>query len=697
MRLSFFLLALLGAAPLAAQVGGDPSPHSEAALVADADAVRPGESVDVAVRLDLDEGWHSYWTNAGDSGLPLEAAWTLPEGVTAGPLRFPYPSRIDVAGLTSYGYEGSPAHLVRLAVPADFVGDAVEVVADLDWLVCADVCLPAEQTVSLTIPVGAPAETGRLDAARASIPAKAEGWTASAATTDGGYVLSLDPPAGWTGSLEGAQFYVDTPGVVDHPAAQTFQQEGGAWAVALAASPYAEAPADRLRGVLVGPEGQVLAGGARAVEVDALVAGAGATAVASVPEAGMGLWAALGLAFVGGLLLNLMPCVFPVLGLKVLGFVRGREDDAATLRRNGLAFASGVVLSFVVLAGTLLALRAAGAGLGWGFQMQSPPVVAGLAVLMTLLALNLLGVFEVGGRLMTAGARFDRGEGTGGAFLSGVLATVVATPCTAPFMGAALGYAVAQPAPLALAVFTSLGVGMALPYVVLSFHPAWLRRLPRPGPWMEALKQALAFPLFATAGWLVWVFGRQAGVDGAGALLLALVLVGFGAWVWGRWQAASGRGRVAARTAALASALAAGVLVVAASGWTAGVASGAGASDGWEAFDPEAVEALVASGEPVFIDFTAAWCLTCQVNKKTSLGVEAVRAAFAERGVTTVRADWTNRDPAITAYLDRFGRSGVPLYVYYPGGQAAPVLLPEVLTPQVVLDALGGGARTASL
>lgn len=688
-----FLLALVAAAvPLAAQPD-DSSPHSNAVLVADADAVRPGEAIDLAIRIDMEEGWHSYWINPGDSGLPVEATWTVPEGATVGPLRFPHPERYDIEGLTSYAFEGSPSFLARLAVPASASG-TVDVTADVTWLVCADVCLPAEQTVSLSIAVGEPGEMGRLDDARQSLPVKAEGWTAAAAATDGGYLLTLAPPASWAGSLDGAQFFVDQTGVVDHPATQSFQQEGSAWAVELAASPFGAATAERLRGVLVAPDGVTFEGGARAIEVDALVAGGDAAGPVSSGATELSVWGALAFAFVGGLILNLMPCVFPILSIKILGFVQGREDDAATLRRHGVAFSAGVLLSFLALGGALLAFRAAGAGLGWGFQLQSPPVVAGLAILMTLLGLNLMGVFEVGHGLMAAGARLDRGEGTRGAFLSGVLATVVATPCTAPFMGAALGFAIAQPALVALLVFAALGVGMALPYVVLSFNPSWLDRLPRPGAWMETMKQALAFPLFATAIWLVWVFGFQAGIDGAGALLLALLAVGLAAWLWGRWPASATRAgtlRITRGLALLAVAAAVG-LVVAGSRQSAPQAAAAG---GWEAYDAQAVEALVAAGDPVFVDVTAAWCLTCQVNKKTSLQTDAVQAAFAERGVRTIRADWTNRDAEITAFLDRFGRSGVPVYVYFPGGGAEPVLLEGVLTPQLVIDALSAPLTAA--
>lgn len=699
MRLVFLLLASVLATPALAQgaaVQADPSPHTEASLVAGAASVRPGGAVEVALRLVVDPGWHVYWLNPGDSGLPVEVEWALPRDATAGPLRFPYPERLTLAGLTSFAHEGTVHFPARITVPADARG-TVDLAARAEWLVCADVCLPAAADVALSLPVGDPGSSqgqapGPGDAGLAlalrDLPAPAVGWTTTAERTEGGYRLALAPPPGWTGTLQGATFFPSEKAVLDHAAEPAFRREGDAWAVSLPASAYAEAPVERLRGVLVGAEGAELVPGARAIELDVAVAGDEAAGGPAGTAAGPGLWAALALAFVGGLLLNLMPCVFPVLSLKLLSFAGGREAEAGERKRNGLAYGAGVVASFWVLAGLLLALRAGGEGLGWGFQLQSPPVVAALAALMTGLALNLLGVVEVGGRLSAVGGRYDRGTGTGGAFGSGVLATVVATPCTAPFMGAALGYALAQPVALALAVFTALGVGMALPLVALAFVPHLAARLPRPGPWMEATRQALAFPLLATAVWLVWVFGRQTGVDGAASLLLGLVLVGFAAWLVGRWPAgpSSVRARVAARGLAMAVLIAAVALVVLGARGGAPVAA---AADGWEPYDAARVDALVAEGRPVFVDATAAWCLSCQVNARTTLHTDAVEAAFRDAGVARFRADWTERDPAITAFLARFGRSGVPMYAFYPGGGAEPVLLPAVLTPGLVLDALG--------
>jgi len=689
----------------------DDSPCSNATLVADQDAVELGTAFDVALRIEIEPHWHVYWENPGDSGLPVQIEWDAPEGVRIGDLQNPFPERIDISGLTSYAFEDEAQLIARVAVPEDFAGDELVLSGNATWLICADICLQAEQPVSLTVSIGTPTVTRQLDAARALLPVQAEGWQASVAPADSGLALALTPPEGWNGSLEDAQFFPAEEGVLDHTAAQVYEQRRGVWSVGLTPSAYAESPADRIRGVLVAADGQGLVGDARAIEIDAMV-DASSTPVSS--RSGLNLGWALLFALGGGMILNLMPCVFPILSIKVLGFAEGK--DGATLRRNGLAFGAGVLVSFWVLAGLLLALRAAGAGLGWGFQLQSPPIVAALAALMVVIGLNLLGVFEIGNGLAAAGAKADRKSGLGGAFLSGVLATIVATPCTAPFMGAALGFALAAPAYASLLVFTALGIGMALPYVLLSFFPKWTERLPRPGAWMVTLRQALAFPLFATAVWLLWVFGLQVGMNGVALLLMALVLVSMAAWFIGHWPAhvASSKTRAVTRGLAVLAVVAAlGLAIPAVKGAPSALAlqgngtetsgielEAVGVDADWQPFSSTAVDQLVSEGQPVFIDFTAAWCLTCQVNKKTTLHTEGVDQAFERAGVTRVRADWTNRNPDITATLDRFGRSGVPFYVLYPGGDADPILLPEVLTPDIVTSALAtlpATSPTASL
>ncbi len=712
-RPRLLLLASLLAAPVArAQTvpSGDGSPHSAAELIAPVTSIQPAQPFEVALRLTTEPGWHVYWTNPGDAGSPPTLTWDVPAGFAPEALRFPFPERIELPPLASYGYEEEVIILVPVVPPPTLDAETVTLRARADWLVCADVCLPAEQEVSITLPVSDDSPQihatwgGPIDRARVDLPVAASGWTTSATATATGYDLSVAPPADWTGSLEGAYFFVDSTGVVEHAGAQPVTRSGESYRLALPASEYASEPIARLGGVLVLPEGSTLdLDGHRALLIDVPVEGvsAAAPAQAAVPAGGsLTLLLALLFAFGGGILLNLMPCVFPVLSIKLLGFAQGREGHGADLRRHGLVFALGVVVSFWVLAGALLALRTAGAGLGWGFQLQSPGVIAFLALLMFVLGLNLSGVFEVGFGLAGIGGRLDRKTGLGGAFLSGVLAVIVATPCTAPFMGAALGYAFAQPAVVALAVFTALGLGMALPYVLLSSFPSWLERLPKPGPWMSSLKQALAFPLFATTIWLVWVFGQQTGVDGAAMLLFSILLASIAGWLVGRWD----RTRISRRQhvftrglAAVAAGLALWTAVIGArSTLVAGAAAAAPAGDMWRPFDPVDIESLVTAGSPVFVDFTAAWCLSCQVNKRVALHTAEVEDAFRRRGVATFRADWTSYDSSITAAIDRLGRSGVPVYALYPGAGAPPVLLPELLTPAIVIDALEAVAVPAT-
>lgn len=700
---SFLLAALLlpGAGAVAQERFGPdgPTPYSDAALVAEVRSARPGTTFDVALRIALDPGWHVYWVNPGDSGMPTRITWTLPEGVEAGPIRWPVPTRIAVPPFETYGYYDEVLLLTAITVDPSFAGRTLELRARADWLVCEDVCLPAEAEVALALPVAdAPPEPDptwgpRIAATRDALPVPLPtGWTAVAERTEAGFRLRVAPPPAWAGQPAGAHFFPDRPSVVRHAAEQRVSTDAEGFTLDLERSEFARGEPERLSGLLVAPEGTTWDGHASAFALDLPLAGA-ALAAADAPTGAAGppltLLVALGLAFVGGLLLNLMPCVFPILSIKILGFAEGRGHDRWAMRRHGFLFGAGVLVSFWVLAAGLMALRAGGESLGWGFQLQSPPVVAGLALLMFALGLVLLGVFEIGLGLARAGAALDRGRGTSGAFFSGVLATVVATPCTAPFMGAALGWALAQPASAALTVFTALGLGMALPYVTLASFPGWLERLPKPGPWMVTLRQVLAFGLFATAVWLVWVFGVQTGPDGVALLLAAFTLVGFAGWLLGRWKAAT----TGPRTRLVTRGLALGALALAIAAVTAGSrvpppAGGTSANGAWQPFAPEVVEAHLEAGHPVFIDFTAAWCLSCQVNKRVALTAPEVERAFEARGVQRLRADWTHRDPVITEALAAFGRSGVPLYVLYPGPGLEPVVLPEILTPGLVLSAL---------
>ncbi|MCU0868201.1 MAG: thioredoxin family protein [Burkholderiales bacterium] len=683
--------------------------------MAETTAARPGTDVTVALVIDHDPGWHTYWKNPGDSGMPTRIAWTLPDGVTAGAIAWPAPKRLPVGPLANYGYDGEVLLLTTVSVPRTWpTGTPLALRAKADWLVCQDVCLPGGQTLTLDLPVqpgAAPTDPqwgARIAATRAALPAPARGWTVTARPDGADVVLTLaaDRAAGapsWpaTGAPAQVWFFPEAADVIDHAA--TPRASGtvdGTLELRVAGSAQFAAGTQRIAGVLVAdgtdwpaitveaawPGGRPTPSASPASPTTPAMSAADIRAATDAPPASpvSGAWAALGLAFVGGLILNLMPCVFPVVSIKVLGFVRDAGGAPARARAHALAFAAGIVVSFWVVAGGLLMLRAGGEALGWGYQLQSPPVVALLAALFFVLGLNLSGVFEWGGAVQAVAGRAASGGGLAGAFGSGLLATAVATPCTAPLMGAALGWALTQPAIAALAVFTALALGMAAPYVVLAFTPALAARMPRPGRWMETLKQFLAFPLYLTVVWLVWVLAEQSGAGAAARLLAALVLVAAALWAWQRF-ADPGRTRGVARAVAAAFAVAAiGV------GWPAAqpqAAVTAPAGD-WAAWTRAAEDTLVAQHRAVFVDYTAAWCVTCQVNKRVVLETDAVRAAFARTGVVRLRADWTRRDPDITAALARLDRSGVPVYVVHPADGSAPIVLPEVLTRDAVIAAL---------
>lgn len=718
------VLLLLGPPAQAQQAGmtDDPSPHSEAELVSARSSVQPGEPFTVALRMTMDEGWHSYWRNPGDSGQRTSIDWALPEGFEADSIRWPYPERIETGPLVSYGYSDELYLLVQVRPPQDLEpGTTVRLAGTADWLICEEICYPATADVELELPVTetAPESTewqSEIADARSRLPRSVDGWNAVVARSAGSYVLRLTPPSSWSGSLEEAYFFADEKGVVAHASTQPLSRQGEHFLIALQQSEYAQEPAERLSGVVVAGDGRSVwdeAGEIRALRVNAPVresdeiaaageiTGGGPPAGASA-GGGMSLGWALLFALAGGMLLNLMPCVFPILSVKVLSFTEQAGTTRSRMRGHGLIFALGILASMWVLAGVLLALRAGGSEIGWGFQLQSPYFVGVMVLLFFGIGLSLLGVFEVGTSLMSLGGRLQNRVGEQGylnSFLTGVLTTVVATPCTAPFMGAALGFAITLSAGGALLIFTALGAGIALPYVALSMAPRLLDRIPEPGPWMETLKQLLAFPMFATAVWLLWVFGQQAGVTGMSYLLLGILLIGLAAWVVSRWPAPaiSTRARIVSRTLALVLAVAGVAIGVTGAAQQSGqqavasTSSGGGsqsAEDSWESFSVEKVDRIRSEGRPVFVDFTAAWCLTCQVNKRTVLNTETVQEAFAEHDVALIKADWTNRDAEITRALESHGRSGVPLYVLYPGDGSDPRILPEVLTRDVVLDAL---------
>ena len=684
------LLALLPGAAAQAE-----APHASVELLADVRGVLPGQPFALGVQFKLDRGWHIYWQNPGDSGQAPRIDWQLPAGFTAGAIEWPYPQQVSKPPVVTYGYEDEVLLPVAVTTPASIAGPGPATLrATVHYLVCKDLCLPEQAALRLDLPVveqAAPDPAGQraIAAARARLPRQLPEITVGASRF--GDRVYLDWPA--AGALGGVRFFPDREGQIRHAAPQVLERVGDRARLTLMAAGVADA----VTGVLVNDRGWDAAGQVRALQVNAPLTSlasappAGQPMVADSGAGGMSLALAAAFALLGGLILNLMPCVFPVLSVKVLSFIQLAHGDPGRVRRHGLAFLGGVLASFWLLAGLLLALRAAGGGVGWGFQLQSPGFVAAMALLLTAVGLNLMGAFEVGLGLSRLAGSAPQPAGYPGSFLTGTLAVLVATPCTAPFMGAALGFALARPAWEALVIFTALGFGMALPYLLLAEAPGLLARLPRPGQWMVTLRQGLAFPMFATAVWLVWVLGRQSGVDAVGLLLLAALGVGFAAWGLGHVQRGGRRwlpGAVVVIGLGLAAVLGFGAAMRPAAQAAASLQPAAGID--WQPWSSVVVDAQRAAGRPVFVDFTAAWCISCQVNKRVALDTAAVSARFAQLGVVPLKADWTRYDPAITQALAGFGRSGVPLYVYYPPG-APPQLLPAVLTPGAVLQALGPG------
>lgn len=657
------------------------------------EGVEPGMPVWVGLQITHKPEWHTYWKNSGDSGLPTVLEWTLPAGVTAGDIAWPTPKKIPIGTLANYGYENTVLLPVPLTITPQFkpglLSGELDIKLKAAWLVCKKECIPEEGEFVLKLPVKS---TTALNGAAFDAAFKAQPKPLAADTTvRPGSQVQIDGNAikltvhNLPVALRGKTLDVfpETPEVIETAATPTQGWTGAVWTASVPLS------AQRSNSPAVMPF--VLASGTEAYRADLKVLGtwptvaaaatvspaldaalkANAAQASSAPS--LTLAAALLGALIGGLILNLMPCVFPVLAIKVVGFTQ-HAGDARAHRRAGVAYTAGVIVSFMALGALMLGLRAAGESIGWGFQLQSPAVVAALAALFTVIGLNLAGVFEFGSLLPSGVASLQAKNPTLDSFLSGVLAVAIASPCTAPFMGASLGFAVGLPAAQALLVFAAIGVGMALPYLLASWVPAVARALPRPGAWMDTFRKLMAFPMFATVAWLVWVLGQQSGIDGAGALLALLVALSLVVWA----LTLRGNARVALGTVSvvLLGALAWGAGSYITQG-QAGTATTA-ANSRWQAWEPGRVDQIVDTGQPVFVDFTAAWCVTCQYNKKTTLANGDVLADLAAKNVALLRADWTRRDPAITAALAQLGRNGVPVYVFYKKG-SAPVVLSEVL------------------
>lgn len=700
----------LGALALSTGAQAVKTEHVEVDLVAEKTALSAGTQW-LGIRVRHQPGWHTYWTNPGDAGYAMRLTWTLPAGVTASEIRWPAPHRIPTGDSASpainFGYEGDTLLPLSLQVDpsalAALADKPVKLGLHAEWLVCRDICVPEEGDIALNLTA---AKTGEavadspsaqlFAAARARLPEAKPAWKAIASVDGARLQLNIALPPGERAPASFEVFPV-AEGVLDPTVHKTFRTDDGIAAqLKLMDGKRPDAP---LQFVVVGAAAD---GSPVVASVQAAlgVAGLSPTAQALADAKGksdMSAWSAVALAFLGGLILNLMPCVFPVLSLKILGFAQHAgqgEEGRSALRAHGAAYAVGVLMSFLLLAAVLLGLRQGGAAVGWGFHLQSPVVVWVLAVVFCLIALNLAGLFEFGQFAPSSVLSFQAKNPLFDAFVSGVIAVVAASPCSAPFMGAALGFAVAQSNFTALAVFAALGVGMALPYVLLASFPAWIERLPRPGLWMVQLKQALAFPMFATVVWLIWVLAQQGGLDTAVIGLFALVMLSLGAWLAGigrRFSAPVGlvTGLLAVAAgwpgASVTAAVAAPSASVSPSGLL--VATNGAGKEVWQPWTPERVTELLAQGKPVFVDFTAAWCVSCQANKRLVLARADIAADFAGKEVVLLRADWTNRDARITRVLNELGRTGVPAYALYaPGRQVQ--LLPELLTTAAVRDAI---------
>lgn len=669
-----FFAVFLNAGPLPAQVY-EGRQLVRASLISSVTAIEPGRPFDVGLLLEMEEGWHTYWEYSGDAGLPTRIAWTLPEGFVAGPIQWPAPeAKLEPGDIQTYAYGGRVVLITTLAVPAGLAeGENVTIRARASWLVCKEICIPGSAELELTLPVSAasqPANEADFEAFRRQLPS------------------AEPPPYTLEWKREGGDLLLRVGGLPAGVSPELFPLPGEGQAVGHPVSTPPDAVRIAVnggfRGVLVVGEGR----DRRAWYVQSPPAGE-ATAVREAP-AGPGLWAALFYGFLGGLILNLMPCVLPVISLKIFGFIRQAGEAPARIFAHGLAFAAGIFLWFLGLGALIIALKAGGTEVTWAFQFQNPWFNIVIGTVVFVFALNLAGVFEfvLPGRAATAMENTGSGEGLSASFFQGIFATLLATPCTAPFLGTALGFAFSQPAGVILAMFGSIAAGMAFPYVLLSARPGWMRFLPRPGAWMEKLKQFMAFPLLATLVWLFSILGGQRGTGAVIGFSAFLVAVGFLCWVYGSFFGPLGRGRFRFLLLAVAVLLTAW----AGAGFLArSVDAAPTRSDDeidWIPFSAAELSRLRGEDRPVFVDFTADWCITCKFNERTAINTPAVRALLREKDVAPVMADWTNANPEITAALREFGRVGVPFYVLYPAGGGEPVVLPELLTESIVLDAL---------
>lgn len=673
-------------------------------IISEMSTVAPGQTIWIAMHQNIYPGWHTYWLNAGDAGAPPTLDWHLPSGYSVGDLNFTPPERIPYMDLLNFGYSDEATFPMQLSVPETArPGEVIKLEADAHWLVCEEICIPEDGKVSLELAIG---KTSRrdvggaslIDEARANLPMPAP-FETRFDLDEGSVQLALLSPelalAFQAGNIQEAAWFPREEGLIENVAEQIFQvTNDGLW-LSLPRG-WETRDFNTISGILVFT--QDLADGT-ITNAFSFEASKGIPP-GSAPEQSVGGLAAtlqaIAFAFLGGIILNIMPCVFPVLFLKALTFMKHAEAHSSKLRQEGLSYTAGVVISFALLGGVLLALRAGGEAIGWGFQLQSPAIVGGLTFLLLAVGLSLSGVFSIGGSIIGAGSGLAEAKGQWGSFFTGVLATIVATPCTAPFMGAAMGFALTTSALAGLLVFVFLGLGMALPFLLLAFFPALASRLPKPGVWMERAKQALAFPMYGAAAWLTWVFALQTEPTALFALLLGMVILSFGLWLFESTRTAGGLWPHLGKSVALLAIVSIGVFLTQVKTIDSNASlppnkdvSVSGLD--YEVFSEARVAELTSAGKPVFVNFTAAWCISCLANEKIVFQSGTIQKIFKDNDITYLKADWTSRDPAITRALAKFGRAGVPLYLWYSGKPGSkPQILPQILTVGIVTDTLEG-------
>ncbi len=695
--------------PWASQAAPDHQPeYVHINLHSNVSAIAPGQPFQIVIEQQIAPDWHTYWINPGDSGIPLSASWTLPQGGSAGPLLHPIPSRIPFGPLLNFGYANRALWVTTITPPKELNNETYTAQVRLDWLVCKDICLPEGGTYQLVLPVvdNTPIQNEKtIDIWRdltLTHPTDAD-WQATYGEDNGQLIIAFTPTGTATVMMDdGAtiEFYPEAWGLMQNVAPQTMRRgKDGGYELVVTRGERPLGPIGAVKGLMVSIDQD---GARRGYEVT-VNPGPGVATTKAPPEppapettapeapgtmpAGINLLGVLALAVIGGLILNLMPCVFPVLSLKVLSLVKLSAGEQKTMRRHGLFYAAGVITMFLIIGGALIIVQHLGSAVGWGFQLQSPVMVAALTVLFVMIGLNLMGWFEFDINPLIP-ARWQSTEldhSPAGSFATGLLATLVATPCTAPFMGAALGVALTQSPIIGLIVFTALGVGLALPFVVITFVPSLQRLLPRPGAWMLTLRQSLAFPMFLTAIWLVWVITQQTGPNGAALALLGVLSAVLLVWMSIR------DGPQGIKNAVQIGAFLALLSAIAAQ-YTLPKNTAALPSTAHQAFSPLVLDQALATPYPVFVNMTAAWCITCKVNEQVAIETTATRALFSDQNVQYIYGDWTNYDDQITAFLARFSRQGVPLYVVYPkavnGVRPEPKVLPQLLNETIIRDAI---------